>query len=172
MKIPMFGLITSGVLVLSFLGSGCQAKEISPPMKVASCSDVTNSFVTVLKGKKLAVVNSSTTVERSDNPTARKKVLIFVVGPTSESTIPGVEEAAQAGAEAQEAVVSVTLAQIQSIMAGCIDVAEVHVGLQQSDFIREFVVTREAGKNKPPVVNERVCVDEGARTRWPEQHCL
>lgn len=124
-----------------------------------------------MKERGLEVVVLTTNVSRSDNPTARGKTLSFFIGPLRNGG--GIEQATEAWAAAQKAVVAVTLSQIQTMVTACPDVAEVYIGLAQSDFIREFGITREARDNKDPVVIERVCIDgDGAPLRWNERYCL
>jgi hypothetical protein len=172
MKGFLFKVLTPGLLTLTLttaLVSSCQAREIYPVAAVAACSKATNSLVLSLTEKKVQVVVSSTTVKRPDNPTARKKVLGLVIGPAPKSSIDALEDA---WASAQDVVASLTLSQVESIMAGCPDVADVHVGLQQSDFIREFVVTKEGASTTRPAVVERACVEDSVRTKWHQQYCL
>jgi hypothetical protein len=173
MKRPIVRLIAT-ILLLNIgtaLVSSSQAQEIPPVSDLTACSLGTTGFVLSLQEKQIQVTGSSATVTRSDNPTARNRVLVFVIGPSLKNTFEGLEK--DQWAAAQDAVVSVNLSQVQAIMARCPDVAEVHIGLQQSDFIREFVVTQQGSSPADPVVIERVCAADGsAQLSWNQQHCL
>jgi hypothetical protein len=136
-----------------------------------SCAYAKDALARSLSGKSFKVVVSKATVTRSGNPTARKQSLIFIVGPADKS-FNDVVQATENWQAASGALGSVTLEEVKPVIEECFDVAEVIIGLDHSDFFREFAVTKEPIHGRSVVVIERDCSGSEGTVVWEKQYCF
>ena len=166
-RVMLVAFLALELILGSYMIQESHASESKQGVK-KSCAASQNQLVGKLSQEDLEVTVTSSKVMRVGNPTSRKESLLVVVGPSKVST-KTVDEATKAWEIASRKVAFANiLPLILPVVKSCPDIAQVSLGLAQSDFIREVVVV----KNTPLGIKERTCAVEEEPIAWSQQICL